>query len=149
MPYTSAALLESFRVSSLAFTGVPRCALEDLKIGSYTIPKDTTVMGFFYYCHHDPKNYADPDVFKPERFIDKSGNFVYDEKIIPFGTGKRFCLGQSLAEKEFFIFFTALIQQFEFRPAPGVELPSYHDIHPFALLRVVPPYQVVIKKRLS
>ena len=50
--------------------------------------------------------------------------------MIAFGLGKRYCLGQSLAEKEFFIFFTALMQQFDFKHAPGTTLPSYIDIYP-------------------
>ena len=147
MPYTNAALLESLRLSSLAYTGLPRYATDDLKIGSYTIPKGTTVFAFFYHCHHDPQRFPDPDVFKPERFIDRSGNFINDDKVTPFGTGKRACLGQSLAEKQFFIFFAAMIQQFEFRPAPGFKLPSYNDTHPVSLLRNVQDYKVVLRKR--
>ena len=96
----------------------------------------------------DPKHYKNPNVFNPDRFIDDSGKFIFDEKVMPFGTGKRYCLGQSLAEKEFFLFFTALVQQFEFKPAPGLELPSYSDIYPKSLIRTVPPYQTVLRKRL-
>ncbi len=40
------------------------------------------------------------------------GNFMKDEKVIAFvGSGKRFCPGQSLAEKEFFVLLTDLCQQ--------------------------------------
>ena len=150
MPYTNAVLLESLRVGSLAYLGIPHQALEDIKIGSYTIPKGTTVLGSLYHAMHDAKYFNEPDVFNPSRFIDDAGNFVNNEKVIPFGQGKRVCLGQSLAEKEFFIFFTGLFQQFEIRHAPGTTLPSYIDIFPKeALVRNVAPYQVILKKRLS
>ena len=149
MPFTNAVLQESFRVSSLSFASLPRHALQPLQIGAYTIPKGATVMAAIYHVHHDPKHYKDPDVFNPNRYIDESGKFVTDERVIPFGTGKRACLGQTLAEKQFFIFFAALVQQFEFLPAPGVALPSYVDIYPKGLLRKVQPYEVVLKKRFG
>jgi cytochrome P450 len=148
MPFTNAVLQESFRVSSLAYSGVPRSAQADIQVGSYTIPKGATVTAFLYHVHHDPKYYKDPKTFNPSRFIDASGNFINDERVIPFGIGKRFCLGQSLAQKEFFIFFTGLVQQFEFKQAPGTVLASYSDIYPPGFLRNVPPYEVVLKKRL-
>ncbi len=122
--------------------------LQEMEIGPYKIPKGTTVMAFLYHVHHDPKFYEDPKTFNPSRFIDASGKFIYDERIIPLGIGKRACLGQTLAEKEFYIFFTNLMQQFEFQPEPNNPLPSYKDIYPRSLIRNVPPYKVVLKKRL-
>ena len=68
--------------------------------------------------------------------------------MIPFGIGKRVCLGQSLAEKEFFIFFSALLQKFRFRHAPGVTLPSYIDIFPeTAVMRTAPEFEVILDNR--
>ncbi len=69
-------------------------------------------------------------------------------QVIPFGVGKRVCLGQTLAEKELFIFFTGILQQFEILPVPGTVLPSYVDIYPKALLRTPPPYEVIFKRRI-
>ena len=150
MPYTNAVLLESLRVGSLAYLAIPHQALEEIKIASYTIPKGATVLSCLYLAMHDPKLFKDPDTFNPSRFIDEQGNFVNDEKVIPFGLGKRYCLGQSLAEKEFFIFFTGILQQFDISLAPGTELPSYIDVFPLeALIRNVAPYQVVLKKRFN
>ena len=149
MPYTSAVLQESMRVGSLVYLGVPHRALEEIKIGSYTIPKGATVMSSLYHSMHDHKLFKNPEMFDPTRFIDENGKFVHDEKVIPFGVGNRYCLGQSLAEKEFFIFFTGLLQQFEIRHAPGTVLPSYIDINPKqSMIRNAPPYKVILKKRL-
>lgn len=149
MPYTSAVLLETLRVGSLAYLAIPHQALEEIKIGQYTIPKGSTVISSLYNAMQDEKYFKNPEIFNPSRFIDENGKFVHDEHVIPFGLGKRYCLGQSLAEKEFFIFFTGLLQQFEVSSAPGTTLPSYIDIFPEeALVRSPPNYEVILKKRI-
>ena len=56
----------------------------------------------------DPKYFPNPHEFNPKRFLNEEGNFVPNEHLIPFGVGKRYCLGQSLAEKEYFWFLTGL-----------------------------------------
>ena len=76
------------------------------------------------------------------------GNFIHDEKVVPFGVGKRDCIGKTLAEKQLFIFVTGLLQQFHFRPVPGTALPSYIDIFPrIAMLRTAPDFKVILTKR--
>lgn len=106
-------------------------------------------MASLYHAMHDPKLFENSDVFNPERFIDENGKFVHDDHVIPFGLGKRYCLGQSLAEKEFFIFFTGIMQKFDVRHAPGTTLPSYIDIYPKdSLIRNPSSYSVILKKRI-
>ena len=73
----------------------------------------------------DPEHYESPGTFWPERYIDESEHFIKDERVIPIGIGKCYCLGQSLAEKEFFLFFTGVLKRFRFRPVPGLPLPGY------------------------
>ena len=145
--YVNAVLHESFRVSSLVYIAVPHSTTEDIKLGPYIIPKGAIVMSSLYHIHHDPKHFKEPELFNPSRFIDESGKFVPNSRVVPFGIGKRVCLGQSLAEKEFFIFFVALMQRFEFRQVPGSELPTYTDVYPETLMRGVPSYEVILKKR--
>ncbi len=41
--------------------------------------------------------------FQPERFLDPINGKSLEQKIIPFGVGKRSCLGESLARAEFFL----------------------------------------------
>ena len=69
------------------------------------------------HVHFDQTYWENPEVFNPSRFIDeKSQTFKTNERLIPFSIGKRYCLGQSLAEKEYFLFFVGLLQKFEFQP---------------------------------
>jgi cytochrome P450 len=104
-------------------------------------------MPSIYHVLRDPTHFKDADVFNPERFINSEGKFINNERVIAFGVGKRSCLGQSLAEKEFFIFFTGILQQFKLLKDPATILPSYNDIYPEAIMRVAPKYQIILKKR--
>ena len=52
---------------------------------------------------HNPKFFKDPSAFRPERFIDAKGEFIPDEKVIYFGTGKRLdCINNSYLFIEYF-----------------------------------------------
>ena len=51
----------------------------------------------FYKAAMDPAIFADPDRFRPERWMDSSQNaFDSDRHVLPFGRGSRVCIGQPL-----------------------------------------------------
>ena len=149
--YMNALLQESFRTASLVGAGVPHYTTEDITAGGYNIPKGTILYGSLYHVMNDDEHFKEPHLFRPERFIDENGNFVPSNRVVPFGIGKRVCLGQTLAEKEFFIFFSGMIQQFSFEAVPGNQLPSYdYDASfPTGSLRTIPSYKVILKKRFN
>ena len=106
---------------------------EDVWVAGYFFPKNTNVMASISYIHYDPDIWPDPERFDPDRFLDGSGKFVPPKSgFLPFSVGKRFCLGQSLVEKEFFLFFSGLLQKFEFRaskagPQPNISFADDDD----------------------
>jgi len=57
-------------------------------LGEWIIPKDTTVMVQLGAVHLDPSLFPQPEVFRPERFLDSDGNYKGSELIKPFGVGK-------------------------------------------------------------
>ena len=100
---------------------------------------------------NDPEHFPNPHKFNPERFLNDKGHFVPHERVIPFGIGKRVCLGQTLAEKEFYIFFAGFMQQFELQKNPSKDLPPYSmdDTFQTGFLRTCPVYTVILKHRLN
>lgn len=73
----------------------------------------TTVNYSIYKFHTDPDYWGDPEVFRPERFLNTDGKkvkVVRPERFVPFGFGKRVCIGELLAKAELFIFTVLLIQ---------------------------------------
>lgn len=40
-----------------------------------------------YSVHMDKEYWGDPEVFRPERFLNKEGKIIYDDRILTFGFG--------------------------------------------------------------
>ncbi|XP_066279166.1 uncharacterized protein [Branchiostoma lanceolatum] len=123
LPYTEAVITEVMRINPIAATGALHNTSNDTTLFGYDIPKDTAVFPNLWAVLHDPEVYPDPDVFKPERFLDDS-KFKKGDTFIPFSLGRRACLGEQLARMELFLFFTSLMQHFTFKLPEGAALPS-------------------------
>ena len=149
MNYTKAFLLESLRMSAIVILALPHYTLASISVGSYSIPKGTTILPSIISVLTDPEHFKDPHTFKPERFLDDEGNFQNDEHVIAFSIGKRYCLGQSLAEKEFFLFFAGLMQKFDISHPPDETLPSYHinDSVNTGTIRSTPFFNLILANR--
>ncbi len=125
MPYTEAVLLEIQRLGNIAPNALLHATSKTMRIGNYILPSGTNINSSMLSIMMDPKTFPDPEKFKPERFIDaNSGSFVPHPNVVPFGIGKRRCLGESLAKTELFIFFTGLIEKFDIKLADEKEKPS-------------------------
>ena len=56
--------------------------------------------------------WENPEEFNPDRFLNDQNHYQNNENLIPFSVGKRFCLGKTLAEQEFFLFLTGQLKFF-------------------------------------
>ena len=118
MPYTEATVNEIWRYCNVLPLTPPRKTSTKIHVGSFEIPKETVIMSSTYTLHMDQGYWGDPEVFRPERFISE-GRFAHDERNIPFGVGKRRCLGESLARMENFLIFANLMKKFKFQSGDG------------------------------
>ena len=58
------------------------------------------VFANLYHVMNDPAHWEEPRSFRPDRFVDQlTGEFIQNERVIPFGVGRRACLGKLLAEQ--------------------------------------------------
>ncbi|XP_060977721.1 cytochrome P450 2J2-like isoform X2 [Dama dama] len=121
MPYTNAVIHEVLRMGNIIPVNVPRQVAVDTTLAGYHLPKGTVVMTNLTALHRDPAEWATPDTFNPEHFLE-NGQFKKRESFLPFSIGKRMCLGEQLARTELFIFFTSLLQKFTFRPPENEKL---------------------------
>lgn len=60
---------------------------------SLTIEKGQKIVIPIYSLHYDPKYFADPEVFDPERFSAKEKAKRISGTYLPFGDGPRICIG--------------------------------------------------------
>ena len=62
---------------------------------------------------HDPTLYPEPDIFKPERFINTDGSLRDDPNLTSaFGFGKRICPGRHIVDATLFIVVASLFSVF-------------------------------------
>ena len=74
---------------STAPLGLPHLAVKEAEVAGYTLPADTLVVPNITEIHHDPSVWPDPDLFNPDRFLDKGGHFCPPkENFVPFSIGE-------------------------------------------------------------
>jgi cytochrome P450 len=85
------------RVRPVIPNAEPRVVHQPARIGSRTYPVGVTLFPSAYLLHHDPAIYPDPYSFRPERFLESPpGTYTW----LPFGAGRRRCIGASFAMLE-------------------------------------------------
>lgn len=147
LPYVEAVIMEVMRMYFVVPIAGPRRALQDTKLQGYSIPKDTVVLVDIHSVHHDEQHWKDPEVFRPERFLNERGKLQPDEHLMPFGLGKRRCLGDALARNCMFLFLTGLLQRYRLT-VPAGESPPCRD--PLPGMTISPQhYRVVITPRTA
>uniref|UniRef100_A0A7M4FIZ6 Cytochrome P450 2W1-like n=1 Tax=Crocodylus porosus TaxID=8502 RepID=A0A7M4FIZ6_CROPO len=119
MPFTNAVIHEVQRFITL-LPHVPRCTAVDTHFRGYLIPKGTTVIPSLTSVLLDKTQWETPYEFNPNHFLDTNGKFVKKDAFLAFSSGRRNCIGESLAKMELFLFFVGLLQTFTFRAPPGV-----------------------------
>ena len=108
-------------------------------IDGHHIRPHTTVLIPIHHIHHDERWWPNPETFDPTRFI---GDAVKDRPrsaYLPFGGGRRICIGQSFALMEMVLMAAVMSQRFTFDVCPdhAVELEATLTLRPRHGLRVV------------
>lgn len=101
---------------------LPLCS-RNVEMNGYTIPAGAQVIPLIQSVHMDPNLWDKPEDFNPERFIGPDGNVHRPDFFMPFGVGRRRCLGDTLARMEMFLFFACLMHGYDIslpenEPAP-------------------------------
>ncbi|KAL3875529.1 hypothetical protein ACJMK2_033473 [Sinanodonta woodiana] len=145
--YTEAFIMEVLRVSNIVTISLPHTCTVDTKLRGFDIPKGTTLLPDIDSVLFDPKIWSDPEEFRPERFISEEGTLLKPDEFIPFFTGRRNCVGESLARMELYLFITALVQRFEFLPPEGTTLNIKEIDGVFGITHKPKPFEIRAKLR--
>jgi len=117
-----------------------RLVKRDFSVLGRTIPAGSVVVVSPYVAHRLPDVYADAERFDPERTFPENV-FTY----IPFGGGRRKCVGNAFALLQVKAIFTALLARYRFAL---VDPPaSYQDEMPSLILRTSEPCRLRFERR--
>ncbi|KAL3749298.1 hypothetical protein ACJRO7_010411 [Eucalyptus globulus] len=148
MPFMQAVVKETLRLHPPLPLLVPRNAIKETNFMGFHIPKDTQVFVNAWGIGRDPDAWEDPLAFKPERFLGskidyKGQNF----ELIPFGSGRRMCVGLSLADRVLHLGLAKLLYHFDWELGDGLT-PETLDMRERVgiTLRKLHPLKVIPKK---
>jgi cytochrome P450 len=117
--YLTATVREILRRRPVLPNAEPRLVKKEVEIGGWTFPPDVCLIANGYLLHHDPDIYPDPYSFRPERFVGvKPGTYTW----IPFGGGRRRCIGAAFATLEMRTVLRAVFERY--RVEPGADAPE-------------------------
>ena len=144
-PYCLAVLEEVLRKSPQMYFNMPHLTTRDVRVKGLFFPRHTQVFAFLGPTMNDPVHFPEPQKFRPERFLGENGDFVANERVIPFSVGRRKCPGQAMGRAQLYILFAFTLQAFKFKPVPGTK-PDYQPVvgrvfHP-------KPFKAIIEKRI-
>lgn len=85
------------------------------------IEKDTIVLIPVDAIHNDPEIFSEPERFEPERFSSEELQRLNPCAFLPFGDGKRVCIGVGLAKLICKIGLVMLLGRFKFKVSKSFE----------------------------
>jgi len=116
-PYLTAVIQEALRIYPPSPIAAPRITPKaGGMVAGVFVPGGTTVGVNMWSVTHNPNNFKDPYVFRPERWLDPNctDNLSASQ---PFLLGPRACMGQNMAWMELRILIAKLVFLFDFELA--------------------------------
>lgn len=112
-PYAEGVFREALRLNP-PVTQDGRRVSGEFKLMGQPVPMGTDITIPIVYLSRNPDFYPDPDVFRPERWVEKQGALEALE-LVQFGGGPHFCLGYHVAWMESVQFAVAIARQLSAR----------------------------------
>ncbi|GAM34873.1 hypothetical protein TCE0_015f02743 [Talaromyces pinophilus] len=116
LPFLTGVVKESLRLGNGTTTRLQRIAPDETLIYKdpntgkvWEIPPGTPVSLTSLHIHHDEKIFADPESFRPERWIE---NPELEQYLLTFSKGSRQCVGMHLAYCEMYIVLARIFRSF-------------------------------------
>lgn len=117
LSFTHDVIAESMRMYPPAWV-VGRRAIEDAKLGEWTVPKGSTVIASQWIMHRNRRFWHEPDAFRPERWSNGETAELPKFAYFPFGGGTRVCIGEAFAWTELVLVLATIAQHWRFTATP-------------------------------
>lgn len=119
-PVTQAAVKEALRLTPVSSL-IERTLREETEIDGYLIPADTNVLFSPWLVHRDAGFWHQPLQFNVDRFLQGA---IPPHHYFPFGTGKRNCVGMTLALNQLVLTLARLSLSCRYQLAPTTRRPE-------------------------
>jgi cytochrome P450 len=116
--YTERVVKESMRLYPPAWS-LARSAAKDMEIAGFRLPAGANVVMSPWIMHRDPRFFAAPEQFDPDRWSAEAAQRLPRFAYFPFGGGPRLCIGASFAMMEATLLLAAIAQRYRFDLVPG------------------------------
>lgn len=118
--YTTMVVEEAMRLYPPVWI-LPRVAQQDDVVGGYRVPKGSDVLICPYTLHRHPAFWDRPARFDPERFAPEAKQGRPRYAYLPFGAGRRFCVGSNLGMLEATFTIVMIARELDLRTVAGYE----------------------------
>lgn len=118
LPYLEMVMDETLRLYPPAWIG-PRRAVRDFEFAGQTVPRDAYVNYSSWASHRLPDVFDDPETFRPERFTPERRAALPRGAYVPFGGGRRICIGKRFGQTEVMLVSAMLLSRYRLELMPG------------------------------
>ena len=118
LTYTRQVFMEILRKYTVA-PFVPRALNQTDRLGNYDLPANALVLIFYHGVHHNPRVWAEPEIFDPERFTPERLAAQHPFAYVPFSAGPRKCAGDEFALFEGPLILAMMLQRYRINILPN------------------------------
>ncbi|RZS45232.1 cytochrome P450 [Herbihabitans rhizosphaerae] len=119
LEWTNAVVSEALRLYPPAWT-LEREAIADDEVDGVRIRAGSMVATPPWLVHRHPEHWTNPEGFDPERFLPEAARGRHKFAYLPFGGGRRQCVGSGFAMLEAVLILAVITQRYRLDLAPGV-----------------------------
>ncbi|PWN45019.1 cytochrome P450 [Ceraceosorus guamensis] len=151
LSYLTACIDESLRLYPSVPSGLQRVTSPaGLKLPDGSIiPPGVIISTPTYTMQRDPRNFTDPELYRPERWIeqDKTGDVFTASAFTAFGAGPTQCIGKQLGYMEMRLFLARFVQNFDVNLAPHIDPDTFRNNIKDRFVIFKDPLQLILSKR--
>ncbi len=115
LPYLKAVVAEVLRLYPPGYMLTRQVDGQDYELDGYLLRKNSMVLVPVLAMHRNPNVFNKPEQFDPERWLEGKLENLPKNTYLPFGAGKRFCIGEGFARQEMLTFLATLYRRSETR----------------------------------
>lgn len=139
LPRTARVLTEALRLHPPGWVLLRMCTRE-VELGGRTLPRGSQVLLSPYVAHHNPRIFADPGRFDPDRWLPERAAALPRWGFAGFANGPRQCLGADYARAEAVIALATVLVRWH-----PVSVPGPADDRPARLTTVLRPHRLRLR----